>query len=50
MTTSPEDWKYGDFAPDPARRDLPGLKARRLPEQLPDCTAPVVLDYGMGGR
>jgi len=39
---------YGDFAPDPASRDLPGLKARWLVEQLPSTADPVVLDYGAG--
>lgn len=48
MTTSPDTWAYGDFAPDPARRDLPGLKARWLLEQLPPAAAPRVLDYGVG--
>ncbi len=48
MTTEPDTWVYGDFAPDPARRDLPGLKARRLVEQLPAAPAPRVLDYGAG--
>jgi SAM-dependent methyltransferase len=48
MTTSPDNWVYGDFAPDPASRDLPGLKARWLVEQLPAADAPVVLDYGAG--
>ncbi|HTB67651.1 MAG TPA: class I SAM-dependent methyltransferase [Steroidobacteraceae bacterium] len=48
MTTSPDTWVYGDFAPDPASRDLPGLKARWLVEQLPIAAAPLVLDYGAG--
>jgi SAM-dependent methyltransferase len=48
MTTSPDAWIYGDFAPDPARRDLVGLKARWLLEQLPAIDAPLVLDYGTG--
>jgi tRNA G46 methylase TrmB len=48
MTTSPDAWVYGDFAPDPARRDLVGLKARWLLEQLPAIDAPLVLDYGTG--
>jgi SAM-dependent methyltransferase len=48
MTTSPDTWAYGDFAPDPARRDLPGLKARWLIEQLPATADPRVLDYGAG--
>jgi ubiquinone/menaquinone biosynthesis C-methylase UbiE len=48
MTTRPDTWVYGDFAPDPARRDLPGLKARWLAEQMPAGPAPRVLDYGAG--
>lgn len=48
MTTSPDAWVYGDFAPDPASRDLVGLKARWLMEQMPAIDAPVVLDYGAG--
>jgi SAM-dependent methyltransferase len=48
MTTSPDTWVYGDFAPDPATRDLPGLKARWLVEQLPAAADPLVLDYGAG--
>src|SRR5580692_1267178 len=48
MSTSPDTWVYGDFAPDPARRDLPGLKARWLVEQLPPAADPLVLDYGAG--
>jgi SAM-dependent methyltransferase len=48
MTTSPDTWTYGDFAPDPTRRDLAGLKARWLLEQLPPAAAPRVLDYGVG--
>jgi SAM-dependent methyltransferase len=48
MPTDPDTWVYGDFAPDPASRDLPGLKARWLVEQLPTAAAPLVLDYGAG--
>lgn len=48
MTTSPDTWAYGDFAPDPTRRDLAGLKARWLLERLPPAAAPLVLDYGAG--
>jgi SAM-dependent methyltransferase len=48
VTTSPDAWVYGDFAPDPTSRDLVGLKARWLLEQLPAIDAPVVLDYGAG--
>ncbi|HEY4210557.1 MAG TPA: methyltransferase domain-containing protein [Steroidobacteraceae bacterium] len=48
MTTNPDSWVYGDFAPDPHSRDLPGLKARWLVERLPTLAAPAVLDYGAG--
>ena len=48
MTTSPDAWVYGDFAPDPTSRDLVGLKARWLLEQMPNIDAPLVLDYGAG--
>lgn len=48
MTTSPDSWVYGNFAPDPAKHDLPGLKARWLVEQLPSGTDIQVLDYGAG--
>jgi SAM-dependent methyltransferase len=48
MTTSPDAWVYGDFAPDPAGHDLVGLKARWLLEQLPATDDPLVLDYGAG--
>ncbi len=48
MTTPVDSWVYGDFAPDPASRDLPGLKARWLLEQLPAEGAPRVLDFGTG--
>jgi SAM-dependent methyltransferase len=48
MTTGPNTWKYGDFAPDPGSRDLVGLKARWLLENLPAVDAPSVLDYGAG--
>ena len=48
MTTNPDEWVYGDFAPDPNSRDLVGLKARWILDQLPAITAPAVLDYGAG--
>jgi len=48
MKTSPDAWVYGDFAPDPTSRDLVGLKARWLVDQLPANDAPLVLDYGAG--
>lgn len=48
MTTNPDTWAYGDYAPDPASRDLPGLKAKWLVEQLPIAASPSVLDYGAG--
>jgi len=46
--TNPDGWVYGEVAPDPVRRDLPGLKARWLIEQFPADPAPRVLDYGSG--
>lgn len=48
MTSSPDSWVYGDYAPDPTKRDLPGMKARWLLEQLPAASNPLVLDYGVG--
>ena len=48
MTTDPDTWAYGDFAPDPVRHDLPGLKARWILDELPAIAAPRVLDYGSG--
>jgi|KBSMisStandDraft_5_1062788.scaffolds.fasta_scaffold29401_2 SAM-dependent methyltransferase len=48
MPTNADTWVYGDYAPDPASRDLPGLKSRWLVEQLPAAESPVVLDYGAG--
>lgn len=48
MTTNADTWVYGDYAPDPASRDLPGLKAKWLVEQLPAAASSVVLDYGAG--
>jgi len=48
MPTNADNWVYGDYAPDPARRDLPGLKAKWLVEQFPSGASPVVLDYGAG--
>ena len=48
MTTNPVPGYTGDFAPDPASHDLPGLKARWLQPQLPAAAAPRVLDYGVG--
>jgi SAM-dependent methyltransferase len=48
MTTNPDTWVYGDFAPDPESHDLPGLKARWLIERLPAASAPAVLDFGAG--
>lgn len=41
-------WVYGDFAPDPDSRDLVGLKARWLLDQLPESDGLTVLDYGAG--
>src|SRR5690348_15255503 len=48
MTTNADTFVYGDYAPDPASRDLPGLKAKWLVEQLPAAASAVVLDYGSG--
>lgn len=48
MATHPDSWIYGDFAPDPASRDLVGLKARWILERLPSIPSPAVLDYGAG--
>lgn len=48
VTTDPHEWVYGDFAPDPTSRDLVGLKARWILDQLPATTSPAVLDYGAG--
>lgn len=48
MSTDPGTWAYGDFSPDPTRRDLPGLKASWVVEHLPRIAAPHVLDYGTG--
>lgn len=48
MSSDPDTWAYGDFAPDPSRRDLPALKARWIIDQLPSVVAPRVLDYGSG--
>lgn len=46
--SDPNTWTYGDFAPDPARHDLPALKSRWILERLPETAAPRVLDYGVG--
>lgn len=48
MATHPDSWVYGDFAPDPASRDLVGLKARWILDRLPASATPAVLDYGAG--
>ena len=48
MTSNPDTWVYGDYAPDPMKRDLPGLKAKWLMECLPAALNPLVLDYGVG--
>ena len=47
-TSDPDAWAYGDFAPDPTSRDLVGLKARWILDQLPATAVPAVLDYGAG--
>lgn len=48
MISRPDAWVYGDFAPNPEDRDLVGLKARWLLDQLPDSDSLTVLDYGVG--
>ena len=48
MISRPDAWVYGDFAPNPDSRDLVGLKARWLLDQLPHSDTPTVLDYGVG--
>jgi SAM-dependent methyltransferase len=48
MASRPNTWVYGDFAPNPDSRDLPGLKARWLLDQMPDEDTLAVLDYGVG--
>jgi SAM-dependent methyltransferase len=48
MTTDPNAWVYGDYAPDPLSQDLLGLKARWILDRLPASPVPVVLDYGSG--
>ena len=48
MATDADSWVYGDYAPDPASRDLVGLKARWILDRLPNVAAPDVLDYGSG--
>jgi SAM-dependent methyltransferase len=48
MISRPDTWVYGDFAPNPESRDLPGLKARWLLDQMPQSDTLTVLDYGVG--
>jgi SAM-dependent methyltransferase len=48
MATDRDAWVYGDYAPDPSSRDLIGLKARWVIDQLPGLSTPTVLDYGSG--
>ena len=49
MPSHPDAWVYGDYVPDPATRDLVGLKAnwlvRRMVSRRPGLR---VLDYGCG--
>jgi SAM-dependent methyltransferase len=47
MSTNPDSWVYGDFAPDPDAHDLIGLKSRWIVQQLPPDVSSV-LDYGSG--
>lgn len=48
MTTDSNEWAYGDYTPDPLRRDLIALKANWILSRLPTALEPVVLDYGAG--
>ena len=48
MTSGTDTWVYGDYAPNPDSRDLIGLKARWLLDQLPPSAALSVLDFGVG--
>lgn len=48
MTTSPDAWVYGDWAPDPDQHDLVGLKANWIVRQLPRAPKQRILDYGCG--
>lgn len=48
MTTHPDTWAYGDYAPDPLAHDLVGLKARWILDHLPVDDHPSVLDFGVG--
>jgi SAM-dependent methyltransferase len=48
MISSTDTWVYGDYAPNPDSRDLVGLKARWLLDQLPASDTLSVLDYGVG--
>ena len=43
-----DTWLYGDQLPDPARRDLVGLKARWIASRLPNSQSLNVLDLGCG--
>lgn len=48
MKSDPNEWAYGDYAPDPDSRDLIGLKASWVLDRLPELPNPAVLDYGSG--
>jgi SAM-dependent methyltransferase len=48
MTSDPNEWAYGDYAPDPGSRDLIGLKASWILDRLPQQQTPAVLDFGSG--
>ena len=45
---APDEWVYGDYAPDPDSKDLVGLKAHWILSCLPSSLSPVVLDFGVG--
>jgi SAM-dependent methyltransferase len=48
MTSDRETWVYGDYMPDPTRRDLVGLKANWIAQRIAKCSPRQVLDYGCG--
>ena len=48
MTSEPQAWLFGDSMPDPTSRDLIGLKANWIAQQITKCLPMRVLDYGCG--
>ena len=48
LTSNCENWIYGDQMPDPAGRDLIGLKARWIADHVPASPTLNVLDFGCG--